>query len=60
MAPSCVSTTVLFTLLSGQILKTAGGNASVNVYEYVIFWIRQTTKQFEVSDHGTQYVENSY
>jgi hypothetical protein len=35
MTPSCVSTTVLYTLLSGQILKTADGNASVNVY--VIF-----------------------
>jgi len=52
MAPSCVSTTVLYTLLSGQILKTADGNASVNVN--VIFWIRQTTKQFEGSDQETQ------
>jgi hypothetical protein len=31
MAPSCVSSTVLYTLLSGQVLKTADGNASVNV-----------------------------
>jgi hypothetical protein len=36
MAASCVSTTVLYTLLSGEFLKTADGNASVNVY--VIFW----------------------
>lgn len=57
MAPSCVSTTVLHALLSGQILKTAEGNVSVNVY--VIFWIRQTTKQFEASDQGTQNVETS-
>jgi len=60
MAPSCVSSTVLYTLLSGQILKTADGNDSVNVYEYVNFWIRQTTKQFESSDQGTQNVETSF
>jgi hypothetical protein len=58
MAPSCVSTTVLYTLLSGEILKTADGNASVNIY--VIFWVRQTTKQFESSDQGTHNVEPSF
>ena len=55
MVPPCVSTMVLYALLSGQILKTADGNVSVNVY--VMFWIRQTTKQFEGSDQGTQNVE---